>query len=1672
MKKTLPLLVALLLATVGLFAQLQFEPGSVDFGQKPITSTTNIEVVITSQINQQVTLSGLSAPFTATPATFAIIIGEQKTVTLTFNPQSAGSFAGTLTATGSIWGTTQMQVSGYAIPATVSFSQQYLDFGNILMTGYSEQMIYVQSDIAQQVTLSGLELPFAASPSTINLLPNQMAPVYVSFYPTEPDFFMGSLQATGNLSGTAQAEIYGTGDPASIFAFPQSLEFSSLFSGETDTLEIIVTTDINQNITLSGLSGVFSFNPTNLTMIAGEAQTVLVSFNPTNPGSFYQNLQLDGSLYGTLAVPVHSKCIDPKINVSVISLDFGEVPLLSPKTMQITISNTGNGTLDCSFTKGNPHFTLPQVAVSIPQGGSSSVSVIFTPEFIPAETDTLIITSNDPDNPEIRVPMSGSGLSQVSGEVCGTWYKANSPYYFTGSITVPESCTLTIEPGVVVNMFDYDFFVNGKLICNGTENDSIRLNGTGIIELGSAQSNDSLNFIVIDGGSTASDGMTLKHASSKITNSRIKAYQITNHDKTVFFDDFEDGTWQDKWISNINYQSNISLSQNFGNTGYGLSMYLGSGHYSCEIQSKPILIKNSDRLTISMLYRKTGSFYTRIYWRVNNGSWNQVFEQYDPATMSWDRFIHKINYSFQPNDLFEMRIECNYNYYYNSRELHLDDINVLSDNCSGLLINNSALNIGSFDEYSKSNDNLPSLVIHNSSVQLVENIESYMPFSSISLINSIITNSGNEAIRTNGKNSKILLDHTTIENVNGSAITTYADSTGIVVKNSTIKNCTGSGIYVNERKVVTIEIDSSLITKCSYGIYNYFSNYGNQTYSNSPVIINNSSIVENLGYGIFIERNNSPLTIDNSIISKNGAGGIAYSGNSTSIIEIGNSDISENNSYGISVFSDPTSTLFITGSKIMNNGNIGVNCWGTPSQPSYNVFIENSIVSSNHGNGLVSDYGQIYANYLTSVLNTEKGVVTSSSGTSHIFNSIICGNHQYTGLQFQGNIEFSYSKISGDPKLADSLGHLLPTSPCIDAADPTDEDTNIPFGMGTVRADMGAYGGPENWVWGGTPIPANGEPNIVKIVDLPQDQGKMVGIHYNASIFDDGHSAYDVTKYSFWRELDENGKQNIVASKTPVGQYFERGAEYWEYVGEMPAMGFQNYGYSAPTLGDSTINGMFWSKFIVVAHTANTSVYWVSQPDSGYSVDNLAPATPVNLAGTVAGVSYNLQWTPSPEQDLQYYAVYRSAGGNFEGEPFATTTQAALPNITLNTDEYEYAVAAFDHSGNRSNLSNEIAAPIYDAFTIPQGWSGISSWIMPVQPALENVLAPLSEDLVILYNQTGVYWPGQNVNTLNNWESHSGYVVKLGSEKALPMVGLKEQNTVFGTNTGWQLLPVLSPCTVPTAGLQVQPASNVVMIKEIAGWRVFWPAMGIATLGELLPGKAYFALVGSDGTIEFPACEGLKVGFENLTASPDLSAFKISATPITHTIAIPAAVSGNLEIGDALAVFDNSGTCAGVINIQDKTQASALTVFGDDQTTSTKEGMAEGETLHFKVYKSETGTFADAEVSFEPGFPNSTGTFASNGVSAISSLKVGALSTSTFENENIQVFPNPGNGKFTVSGISQGNRLEVADAKGQIIWTGISENETVINLSGRPAGLYFLKIAKTDKNSFVKLVIE
>jgi len=65
--------------------------------------------------------------------------------------------------------------------------------------------------------------------------------------------------------------------------------------------------------------------------------------------------------------------------------------------------------------------------------------------------------------------------TDVSGAQSGVWSLANSPYNLTADVVVPTGQSLTIEPGVVVNINAlYQIKAQGYIIAQGTETDSIR----------------------------------------------------------------------------------------------------------------------------------------------------------------------------------------------------------------------------------------------------------------------------------------------------------------------------------------------------------------------------------------------------------------------------------------------------------------------------------------------------------------------------------------------------------------------------------------------------------------------------------------------------------------------------------------------------------------------------------------------------------------------------------------------------------------------------------------------------------------------------------------------------------------------------------------------------------------------------------------------------------------------------------------------------------------------------------------------------------------------------------------------------------------------------------------------------------------------------------------------
>jgi hypothetical protein len=91
----------------------------------------------------------------------------------------------------------------------------------------------------------------------------------------------------------------------------------------------------------------------------------------------------------------------------------------------------------------------------------------------------------------------------------------------------------------------------------------------------------------------------------------------------------------------------------------------------------------------------------------------------------------------------------------------------------------------------------------------------------------------------------------------------------------------------------------------------------------------------------------------------------------------------------------------------------------------------------------------------------------------------------------------------------------------------------------------------------------------------------------------------------------------------------------------------------------------------------------------------------------------------------------------------------------------------------------------------------------------------------------------------------------MDTQHELEISGSTLTDKTIQLQAGWNLLPVLSAENVAIINIATQLGDNLVVISEIAGVNVYWPAMGVYTLQTLEPGKAYFVKVTETSTVNF-----------------------------------------------------------------------------------------------------------------------------------------------------------------------------------------------------------------------------
>lgn len=311
-------------------------------------------------------------------------------------------------------------------------------------------------------------------------------------------------------------------------------------------------------------------------------------------------------------------------------------------------------------------------------------------------------------------------------------------------------------------------------------------------------------------------------------------------------------------------------------------------------------------------------------------------------------------------------------------------------------------------------------------------------------------------------------------------------------------------------------------------------------------------------------------------------------------------------------------------------------------------------------------------------------------------------------------------------------------------------------------------------------------PTIDLVEDVPDDQGGWVRVRFTRSGYDFAdETEAPIQGYVVWKRLEaaamaavheqgarvEPAAELALAQSLPLigwdGRIFHRAGDgsprglgahglgedeirmdapaanlppgTWEVLGSFNAIQEDEYIYLSPTTADSS-----YSVFVVTAHTPTPSVWFASAPDSGQSIDNIAPGAPSGFAVAYSTGSGNqLTWDPAPEPDFQYYKIYRSTDPGFTPGPSNLVHANATPSWLDPIADgwmYSYKISAVDDAGNESDPSSPGTSTEAEMLPVPEAYALYANNPNPFNPATRiayDVPSPGGYVSLVVYDVKG-----------------------------------------------------------------------------------------------------------------------------------------------------------------------------------------------------------------------------------------------------------------------------------------------------------------------------------------------
>jgi hypothetical protein len=1359
--------------------------------------------------------------------------------------------------------------------------------------------------------------------------------------------------------------------------------YTSINEQDSTVLTLVNLVNADQIVTFEDDELPFSLSNQQIIIPALDTGQITVYFNPTQTGLFMLNLSYTGSLFGSGVIFFEGEGTLVELTLSSDTLVLPQVSLGESSSSSFTISNTGTGTMSYSINSTSELIFLSSTSGTITSGGSDLIDLTYTPVNSGQIMFNIDIISNDPNNPTTIFTLVGSAVSEKEGDICNeSWTPINNPYVFTGNVRVPSDCQLSIEPGTVVDMNGYQMLIEGSLNANGTEVDSLYFeNGNFIF-----RNNEPLSLEYWSVDFPLQDSYTFYHNdfndNSDASDEEFACYGYNQNFTYENYDNLNTNTGNSYTCSEYYIESTTDYHPyyNFDNSDTKHLRWRAhsssSNNYDGVLLSKDHIIEEAGNYRIMFdyklryNYRNSGSQNAqslKSYYRVNSNEWI-LFDKsaYNLYNTSHTEFPISNLINLNVGDTLKIMLINDTEYYSYYAWYYLEDLKIEKVSGDDLQIYYESFEDSSkFEtgEWSSANESL-----NNGSIFLTseDNISGEYSLKltnmsdgteSFNISTITIPTSGHYYIQYYMKNNNSSYYHYqnftfgtgssfnsyTFFDYEPYAWTSYYYMPYDWEKRSARLGYFEAGETINLRFStysnynlangsaydVEVYIDDIRIFNRSESSPSFIAQGNNITVNNSRIDLKIAQLGDDLG----IDVANSTIRSVNSV-------------GDNSPISLYNSTITGSTGNGIGTSGD-NSPVSLTYSFVRNCLINGIETVGQNSD----LNLSSSLISHNGGYGLKSN-SKINTNYSNVTFNDNDGIYLLGNSFSNIKNSIIWGNdiENYNQINTQSGVtSITYSSVQGlgaygtegsqyyfgdgaiddDPVFTDQINqHLSTFSNCVDAGTPWESDNHMPFGLGGVRADIGIYGGPDNWFWGGEPIP-DGSPIITAISDSPQDQGGIVGVLFDKSVWDDNDLENKVTSYSIWRNFDAEGNSIDTISDGN-----------WQLMGYMPAQSFDAYAYEAPTLGDSSLaEGSFNSCFVILAHTQDSSVYWYSDVMCGYSTDDISPNTTEVFAELVNEEEVMISWNPPTDEDYSYSEVISSSGFNTSNITDTLTYDISFESGDLIT----YGVIHYDVNGNPSDTSF-VSIQIEDQkdyIPLYQGWNLISTRLTPNENNMSAIFSSLEPNNLIyatgFNNGVSVYDPNglPFLNTLSQFDDGYGYWVKVNEDDTLVINGNPiSHDFIPPYNAGWNLMGYTEGVTQSISSYFdfLLNENNLIYVTNFNQGAAFYDPNGLPFLNSL-------------NYVED------NLGYWVKTANPFGGiAYRLSHDSQEYSpnfMLINGESNLSEYIGNKVQVYNQLMEKIAELEIIEGGYLMTNAIYGDDPATEVIEGMENGELLSF-----------------------------------------------------------------------------------------------------------------------------